>query len=566
MEDVGFSLSTSRTELDSRAVLLGAEREELLSALDVLGGTEPGPVPIQGKAKAGSLAYLFTGQGSQRPGIGKGLYEASPLFAAALEDLFAQLDQHLGEPLKEIVFGSHPQAKELLADTAYAQPALFALEVALFRLLEAFGLAPDLLAGHSIGEIAAAHLSGVLSLSDAAKLVCARGRLMSELPGGGAMIAIEASEQEALEAIEGKEAEVSLAAINGPTSVVISGVEETVTQIAESFSAQGRKTKRLDVSHAFHSPLMEPMLAAFEEVTQSLTYNEPRIPIVSNLSGEILSAEEATDPAYWVRHAHEPVRFADAVATLDAQGAGAYLELGPDGVLSALAQQSLPPADGDEASIPVVPALRGERPEPEEAEEKKLRLELGWPPAIATEKAWRQPRQNGERSDARSDENQRAIGERREHEPQRKHRRQIVDKACGQHRLAVLRLVEAEFEHHRVHNGYRGRRQRNAGQPARVDAPVQQIIGCGGTAEERCEERDQAHRRRFLPARAQHGRIELRARKERQQDRTGAGQELDPRLVGTQRCAADDGANSQLRDDADDDLGHRGSDAQPYRQ
>ncbi|HEV7615056.1 MAG TPA: type I polyketide synthase, partial [Solirubrobacterales bacterium] len=365
MEDVGFSLATSRTELDRRAVLLGAERDELLTALDVLQGAEAGPAPIQGKARKGTLAYLLTGQGSQRPGMGQGLYEASPRFASALDELVAPLDQHLEGPLKEIVFDTHPQAKELLADTAYAQPALFALEVALFRLLEDFGLSPDLLAGHSIGEIAAAHLSGVLSLSDAAKFVCARGRLMGELPAGGAMIAIEASEQEACEALQGKEAEVSLAAVNGPTSVVISGVEQTVAEIAEGFSAQGKKTKLLNVSHAFHSPLMDPMLARFAEVAQGLDYQEPKIPIVSNLSGEILSAEQATDPAYWVRHAREPVRFADAVSTLHSQGATAYLELGPDGVLSALAQQSLPPAEEGEAPAPTMPALRGERPDPE---------------------------------------------------------------------------------------------------------------------------------------------------------------------------------------------------------
>jgi acyl transferase domain-containing protein/NAD(P)-dependent dehydrogenase (short-subunit alcohol dehydrogenase family)/acyl carrier protein len=357
--DVAYSLLTTRSAMEHRAVALGKDREELLTALTALANGDPSPNVLTARAKDGKLAYLFTGQGSQRLGTGKELYESDPHFAAAFDQVREELDRHLEVPLEEIVFAKGKEAAAQLEDTTYAQPALFAIEAALHEALAKRGMKPDLLAGHSIGEIAAAHVAGVLTLEDAAKLVAARGRLMGALPEGGAMAAIEASEEEIASSIVGKEAELSIAAINGPTSVVISGKEDAVEEIRTQWEDKGRRTKRLAVSHAFHSPLMEPMLEEFAEVAETLTFSEPKLPIVSNVTGELLSSEQATDPAYWVRHVREAVRFADAVATLQAQGASTYLELGPDPVLCAMARESL----GEDAQAAFVPTLRESRSE-----------------------------------------------------------------------------------------------------------------------------------------------------------------------------------------------------------
>ncbi|MET0305675.1 MAG: SDR family NAD(P)-dependent oxidoreductase, partial [Solirubrobacterales bacterium] len=360
--DVAYSLATTRTLFGERAVALGGERAELLDSLDAIAAGEPSPNVLLGSAGGGSVAYLFTGQGSQRIGMGAELHAAHPAFRLAFDEACEQLDPLLEAPLGEVVFGDRPGAEALLESTAFAQPALFALQTALFRTLESSGLSPDLLAGHSVGEISAAHLAGVLSLPEAAKLIAARGRLMAALPAGGAMLAIEASEEEAIEAIAGREAELSIAAINGPAAAVLSGAEEAIEAVRADWGERGRKSKRLTVSHAFHSALMEPMLGEFEALAASLDFQPPQIPIVSNLTGELLSPEQAADPAYWVRHAREPVRFAAAVATLDREGARTYLELGPDGILTAMAEECLDAADSTPA---LIPTLREGRPEAE---------------------------------------------------------------------------------------------------------------------------------------------------------------------------------------------------------
>ncbi|MFG2139946.1 type I polyketide synthase [Streptomyces sp. NPDC048650] len=354
--DTAWSLSR-RPALDHRAIVVARDRAHLRRALGALADGAAAPGLVRGTSGASELAFLFTGQGSQRRQMGQELYTAFPAFADALDTVFEHLDAHLDRPLKEVISGDGG-ADGLLDHTAYAQPALFAFEVALFRLLERWGVRPDFVAGHSIGELAAAHAVGVLSLPDAALLVAERGRLMQQMPAGGAMVAVQAGEAEVLPFLEDFHGKATVAAVNGPSSVVISGDEAAVEESARWFAARGRKTRRLQVSHAFHSPHMEGMLAEFRQVAQGLDFRPPRTPLVSTLTGDVVSAQELGSPDYWVRHARHAVRFLDAVRTLEARGAGRFLELGPDGVLTAMAQGCL--ADGDAVLAATARADRSE--------------------------------------------------------------------------------------------------------------------------------------------------------------------------------------------------------------
>ncbi|MGW2621185.1 acyltransferase domain-containing protein, partial [Streptomyces sp. NPDC001500] len=283
LTDVAYSLATSRAHFDHRAVVVAgsvAEAREDLASVD-----PQSVVP-------GRVGVLFTGQGAQRAGMGRELYETFPVFAEAFNEVCAVVDEGLGCSLKDLVFGDETA---LLDETRYAQPALFAVEVALFRLVESWGVRVDFVAGHSIGEVTAAFVAGVWSLEDAAALVVARGRLMQALPPGGVMFAVEATEEEVAPMLsEG----VSIAAVNGPTSLVLSGVEDAVTKVVARFG--GRRTKRLRVSHAFHSSLMDPMLEEFRQVVAGLTFHEPAVPVVSNLTGEVAQAGRLCVPEYWV--------------------------------------------------------------------------------------------------------------------------------------------------------------------------------------------------------------------------------------------------------------------------
>ncbi|WP_306457959.1 type I polyketide synthase [Streptomyces sp. SA15] len=334
--DLAHSLATTRSVLDRAAVVVAADPDELRRGLaDLTTGA------VAEERAEGGLAFLFTGQGAQRVGMGRALYDAFPGFAAAFDEVCAELDRHLPRPLRTVLW-AEPGTDEaaLLDQTLYTQTGLFAVEVALFRLLEQWGTRPDALLGHSVGELAAAHVAGVWSTADAARVVAARARLMQELPEGGAMLSVAAAEDDVSAALGDTFAEVAVAAVNGPASLVLSGTEEAVTAADARLAEAGSRTKRLTVSHAFHSPLMEPMLAAYERELAQVAFAEPTLPVVCDLTGDIADAGQLCDPAYWVRQVREAVRFADGVRTLLDEGVTTFLELGPDGVLTAMAQES----------------------------------------------------------------------------------------------------------------------------------------------------------------------------------------------------------------------------------
>ncbi|MEV4630609.1 type I polyketide synthase, partial [Micromonospora sp. NPDC049523] len=365
VRDIGWSQASSRSAFEYRAVVLAADRETLATGLTSVTADRPAATVLSGVARAGGLGILFTGQGAQRTGMGAQLRSRFPVFAEAFDEVCAHLDPLLPRPLREVI-----DTGEHLDETRYTQPALFAVEVAMFRLAYACGLRPDLLAGHSIGEVTAAHVAGVLSLPDACALVAARGRLMQALPPGGAMIAVGASEHEVLPLLDRGSGRVDLAAVNGRSSVVLSGDLDEVSAVADILRSQGHRTRRLTVSHAFHSYQMDGMLAEFREVLGRLTLRAPELAVVSTVTGTVATADQLCSPDYWVEQVRRPVRFLDAVHTMAGAGVSSLLELGPDAICAAMVGDS----GLDPDLLQAVALQRADRPEPAGVVEALSRL------------------------------------------------------------------------------------------------------------------------------------------------------------------------------------------------
>ncbi|MRH92328.1 SDR family NAD(P)-dependent oxidoreductase [Nocardia sp. SYP-A9097] len=355
--DIGHSLVGTRARLSHRAVVLGANGHELAAGLAALIDGRESPLVVSGEAAAApALAMMFPGQGAQQVGMGAGLIAAFPAYATAFHEVCAHFEGKLPRSLAEVVLAEPGTgAARLLDRTGYAQAALFAVEVASYRLLESWGVTPDFLIGHSIGEISAAHLAGVWNLGDATTLVAARGRLMDALDEGGAMLAVEAGEADVSEWLTEVAGVATVAAVNGPRSVVVSGAAGALTDFAAAATAAGARTTWLTVSHAFHSPLMEPMLGEFARVCAGLTYYAPVLAILSNVTGEPADPDLLRTPEYWVRHVRATVRFADGMRWLRAAGVDTVIEVGPGSALTGAARES--GADG-QPPLCAVPMLR----------------------------------------------------------------------------------------------------------------------------------------------------------------------------------------------------------------
>jgi polyketide synthase 1/15 len=357
--DLGYSLAR-RSVFEHRAVVVGADRQALMTGLAGVAAGEPGPGVLIGRAGSlGKTVAVFPGQGSQCIGMGRELYDRLPLFAKVFDAVADELDRHLRLPLRQVLWGTDSR---LLDRTEFAQPALFAVEVAMFAVLRSWGVDPDVVMGHSVGELSAAYVAGVLTLADAALLVSARGRLMQALPTGGVMTAVAAAEHEVAPLLGNGTA---IAAINAPGSVVISGARTAVNAVAQQLAAQGRRVHPLAVSHAFHSPLMEPMLEEFAQIAARVTARAPQIALVSNMTAEPVGADGDFGSAqYWVNHIRRPVRFADSVRNVQERGASHFVEVGPGSGLTASIEQSLSPAEAVVVSLlgknrPEVAALMG---------------------------------------------------------------------------------------------------------------------------------------------------------------------------------------------------------------
>ncbi|WP_293079104.1 type I polyketide synthase [Moorena sp. SIO3H5] len=345
--DICFTANTGRTHFTHRLAIITSDQQEAadklakISAAEEANGVFSGKLPSNNKSP--KIAFLFTGQGSQYINMGRQLYETQPVFRRTLDQCEQILQSYLEKSILDVIYPENTQElnSSLLDQTAYTQPALFAIEYALFQLWKSWGIQPDVVMGHSVGEYVAACVAGVFSLEDGLKLIAHRGILMQQLPSGGEMVAVMASYEKVNQLIAPYADKVAIAAINGPVSTVVSGAAETIKTVRDSLEAEGIKTKQLQVSHAFHSPLMEPMLAEFEVVAHQITYNQPRIPLISNVTGAIADESIAT-ASYWVNHVCQPVKFAQSMETLHQQGYDVFLEIGSKPILLGMARQCLP--------------------------------------------------------------------------------------------------------------------------------------------------------------------------------------------------------------------------------
>ncbi|MDZ4721908.1 MAG: type I polyketide synthase, partial [Roseiflexaceae bacterium] len=346
LAEICAAANSGRTHAPHRIAVVAGNPEQMHTQLVALAA---GELPtgatraVVERANRPQVAFLFTGQGAQYVGMGRQLYREEPVFRVALDTCDQLLRSALDRPLLDVIFGQGAEdAQTLIDQTVYTQPALFAIEYALAQLWQSWGIEPAALLGHSVGEYVAACLAGVFSLEDGLRLIAARGRLMQSLPHGGAMAALAIDEQRARQLIAPYTGRVDIAAINEPESCVISGEAKAVDELVALVAAEGRRTRRLSVSHAFHSPLMDPILDAFEREASQVQYAAPRIPLISNLTGQFWAHGAAPDAAYWRRHLRAAVRFADGIATLHGQGIAMFLELGPAPVLAGMASRCLP--------------------------------------------------------------------------------------------------------------------------------------------------------------------------------------------------------------------------------
>lgn len=345
LADVCGTMAWGRAHHGERAALVVRSAEEARQGLALLRSDgEPEPWMFRGSAEregTPGVAFLFTGQGAQYAGMGRRLFDASPVFRASLLRSEALLEPHLDRPLRSILFPEDPGASALLGRTVYSQPAVFALEVALAELWRSWGIEPSAVMGHSAGEYAAACVAGVFSLEDGIELIAERARLAGGLPPGGAMAAIRVDADRVAERITRTDGRLAVAALNGPEHTVVSGEEDAVRSLLRSFEEEGEEVRPLAVDHASHSPLMDPILADLEAAAARCDLSRPEIDLVSTVTGAVVT-DEVTDPRYWARHAREPVRFLPAIRAAAELGCTAFLEVGPHTTLVGMGVDCLP--------------------------------------------------------------------------------------------------------------------------------------------------------------------------------------------------------------------------------